>query len=264
MSAPSNFVYTSKLQGSRVLIIGGTSGIGFGVARACLENGADLVLSSSNPSKIESKIQSLRDTYPSLTKQTIISHACDLSDPQTLESNIVTLLSSATNNGENKLNHIVSTAGNSLKFLPISDATVQDILAAGTVRVIASMMLAKHAPKHMVPGSESSMTFTGGMSAQRPRPNWSIMATWGSSLEGLVRGLAVDLKPMRVNLVNPGAIKTELFAGMNDEVMEGFAKGTLVGKLGRPEDIAEAYVYLLKDGFVTGTSIGSNGGALIA
>lgn len=83
----------------------------------------------------------------------------------------------------------------------------------------------------------------------------------------MTRGLAVDIAPIRVNLVSPGAIDTELFdrLGMQqkEQVLQMLAKQTLVGKVGRPQDVAEAYLYCMRDSFCTGTIFSSDGGRLL-
>lgn len=86
----------------------------------------------------------------------------------------------------------------------------------------------------------------------------------------MTRNLAFDLKPIRVNLVSPGAVETELW----DQVTEGdekakqamfaqVAKSAPTGRLAQPEDVAEAYLFLMKDPSVTGTVVDSNSGALL-
>lgn len=93
-------------------------------------------------------------------------------------------------------------------------------------------------------------------------------ASYGAGVEGIVRGLAVDLKPVRVNMVAPGAVLTEIFdpftPEMRENILEGMKKATLTGEVGRPESVAEAYIYILKDRFITGTVITSDGGRLLA
>jgi len=89
------------------------------------------------------------------------------------------------------------------------------------------------------------------------------MAGGGALNEGISRGLAVDMAPIRVNLVAPGAIKTELFKNIPEHVIAAYERETTVKRLGRPEDVAEAYLYFMKDGFVTGSIIASNGGRLL-
>jgi NAD(P)-dependent dehydrogenase (short-subunit alcohol dehydrogenase family) len=76
------------------------------------------------------------------------------------------------------------------------------------------------------------------------------------------------MAPIRVNIVNPGAIHTELFQGLLDssppEAIDKMKKGfSLLGDFGRPEDIAEAYGWVMKDRFANGTQVNSDGGRLL-
>ncbi|MCJ1360249.1 MAG: hypothetical protein MMC33_010252 [Icmadophila ericetorum] len=85
------------------------------------------------------------------------------------------------------------------------------------------------------------------------------MAAWGLGIEGTMRGLAVDLAPIRVNMVRLGAVHTELFGDISEErlpaVLQRFKDASLLGKVGTPEEVAEAYIYAMKDSFVTGSAI---------
>lgn len=199
--------YTSKLASTRILIVGGTSGIGYAVAEAVLEHGAGaVILSSSNPTRISSAISRLQKSYPS--KASLISgHACNLSDDSTLESQIMQLLDKATDSKSKKLDHVVHTAGDALAVLKVQEATLEQIKKAGNVRFYAPLLLAKHLPQYMNEGAKSSFTITTGSVSQRPRPDWSIVGAYATGLQGLTRGLALDLAPLRVNLISPGFIE---------------------------------------------------------
>jgi NAD(P)-dependent dehydrogenase (short-subunit alcohol dehydrogenase family) len=105
------------------------------------------------------------------------------------------------------------------------------------------------------------------MRGEKPAPGWTMATAICSAITGLARGLALDLKPIRVNVVHPGAVKTELFSMFPEEQLEGMLKifrdSSTTGTVGKPEDLAESYIYLMKDEFVTGSVIESNGGALL-
>lgn len=81
--------------------------------------------------------------------------------------------------------------------------------------------------------------------------------------ESLARGLALDVAPVRVNCVSPGSTKTELLGGIPEAVLEAMRQGTVTKRLGRVKDIVEVYLYVMKDGFVTGSVLHSNGGGLL-
>ncbi|KAL8788910.1 MAG: hypothetical protein Q9213_001433 [Squamulea squamosa] len=258
--------YLSKLQDKRVLVLGGTSGIGFCVAEAALEYGAYVVVSSSTQAKVDKTISRLQASYSDKASK-VTGFTCDLSRPQNLESNIESLLVAATDNNTRKLDHIVSTAGNSVQAPKVTELTVESIQNFGNLRFFAPLVLAKYAPLFMTPGPRSSITLTSGTITRKPFKDRTVMAAWGSGIEGTVRGLAVDLAPIRVNIVSPGAILTEIWDNFPNEhlegILEGFKKETLTGELGTPEDAAEAYLHSMKDGFMTGTVLDVDGGRIL-
>lgn len=162
------------------------------------------------------------------------------------------------------------TASDALPIVPLRDMTVDAIQKAGQIRFTAALLVAKHAADYLVGGSSSSITFTGGVLAERPMPNWSLVTAYSTAIQGVTRALAIELKPIRVNIVQPGTTAgTNLFAssGISDKVKErliaDMSQRLPVQKVGTPEDLAEAYLYLLKDGNVTGEIVNSSGGQLI-
>jgi NAD(P)-dependent dehydrogenase (short-subunit alcohol dehydrogenase family) len=256
--------YTNKLHNKRVLVLGGTSGIGFCVAEACVEYGAIVTVASSRQAKIDKTIQRLTTSYPD-AKDRIFGQTCDLAS-EDVEGELKRMFKFATKDG--KLDHVVNTAGDPFGQVKLADITSAQILKLGNVRYVGMLLMAKLAPDHMNVSSASTITSTGGVIGTKPSEGWSAVAGWSSAKEGMVRGLAVDLKPIRVNCVCPGAIDTELFdtiggGGMRDQLTELFKEKTLLKKVGKPEDMAEAYLYLMRDTFVTGTTLLSDGGYVL-
>ncbi|TKX20784.1 hypothetical protein C1H76_7172 [Elsinoe australis] len=256
--------YTSKLKGKNILIVGGSAGIGYGVAEACLEHGASVTISSSSQSRVDNAVSKLLSSYPS-AKSRLAGHAYSMADQSTLESNIVSLLDKATSSG--KLDHIVWTAGDPLAIMPLSELTIEKVQQAGMVRFFGPLMMGKHATKHLNPGPESSITLTTGSVSERPIPGWAAPAGFATALHGLNRGLALDLKPIRCNLISPGAVDTDLWAGMSKEEKDRrfkyFSEKSTTGVVGKAEDVAEAYLYVMRDKNVSGSLISTNSGALL-
>ncbi|KAF7196383.1 Short-chain dehydrogenase/reductase malC [Pseudocercospora fuligena] len=86
-----------------------------------------------------------------------------------------------------------------------------------------------------------------------------------TALEGLVRGLAVDLAPVRVKLVSAGPVKTDmLLKALPEEYVKMYEEETLTKQLGKVEHVAEAYLYIIKDGGVTGSILATDSGRRIA
>ena len=251
--------YTAKLRGSRVLIFGGTSGIGYGAAEACLESGATVILSSSKQERIDSAISSLLKSYPSAESR-LSGYACDLSDGKTIDGNIKAVFDKV---GE--VNHVISSAGDSIKTTPLAESTLESLQQTGMVRFFGAMLITKHAVSHMPKSASSSITFTSGAVAEKPMPGWGIMSAFGLGLYGLTKGMAFDMRPIRVNCVSPGAVDTPMWSGMPKEMLEHmkeqFATRMLTGTVGKTEDVAEAYLYLLKDENCSGVVISTNGGS---
>ena len=92
------------------------------------------------------------------------------------------------------------------------------------MRFIAPLLVAKVGSRYLKRGVESSIVFTTGSVAEKPIPGWSVVASYAAGLHGMVRNLAVDLKPVRVNLVSPGPVDTALWKGMKDGEKEGMFK----------------------------------------
>ena len=254
--------YSNKLAGARVLIIGGSSGIGYCVGEACLEFGASVIISSSQQSSIDSSIDQLLKAYPS-ARGRIAGYTCDLSSPS-VETNIVKLLEQC---GGPKFDHIVHTAGDRLATLQLEDTTLESIQKAAMVRFNSPLLLAKHAPKYLNPGPASSITLTTGVISRKPTKDWSLVASYATGLHGMMRNLALDLAPIRVNLVSPGVVLTPLWDGMPKERVESLMESTkgkcTTGAVGKPEDVAESYFYVMRDWNVSGSVIDTNGGCLL-
>jgi NAD(P)-dependent dehydrogenase (short-subunit alcohol dehydrogenase family) len=259
MASPS-YKFIHKLQGKRVLIFGGTSGIGYAVAEGCIEHGSAVIISGSNAAKLQTTVERLKSSYPSLPSSQVTTHACDLSNKETLESSIQALLSTITDGGKNKLNHVVFTAGDPRTLTTVSNFSVENFEKNQIVRNLAPLAIAKYLPQYLDKSPDSSYTLTSGFIATKPPPGFGLIAASGGFIEGMCRGLAVDMAPVRVNAVAPGVIKTEVLKGLPEQALTGLTNATTGKRLGRPEDIAEAYLYCMKDGFVTGSIIHSNGG----
>lgn len=236
---------------------------------ACLEI---LLLKLESEATPKKRIQEMQEEalttmgrrYPDKASH-ISGHVCDLSQLDYIEANLTTLLQYAAKGG--KIDHIIFTAGDALSICPVAEITVESIQKIGTVRFFGSLILAKLCPAYLSPGPKSSITLTGGSNSHRPIKGWTTVVAWGSGLEGAARGLAVDLAPTRVNLVSLGAVHTELWGDIPKERLEGvlqrFKDASLVGKVGTPEEVAEAYLYSMKNEFVTGSVIQSDGGRLL-
>ncbi|KAF4465712.1 dehyrdogenase reductase domain-containing [Fusarium albosuccineum] len=244
--------YINKLKDQRVLVVGGSTGIGFAVTEAALEHGADVIISSSNQTKIENAVRKLEKHIEAaqLPPRKVSGKACDLTNPDTLEQSVKSLLEFAAQDG--KLDHVVFTAGDFLTLPSIDSVTLEDIAKVGM---------------YIHQSSRSSLTFTTSTTHWRPRKGWSVLNGATGGIEAMARGLAIDLKPLRVNTVRSGFVRTELFDGFPEEALEAMwpamERDCVVGKVGTAGELAEAYMYFMKNTFATGTTAEVDGGRMI-
>lgn len=240
------------IRNATVLVIGGSSGIGYGVAKQCLSEGATVHIASSNTTRVTESVDSLKQTIPNAQ---VTGHICDLTS-QDVEARLTTLFEAV-----GPLDHIVFTAGDKIPVAPVSDISLEAIQRAGHIRFAVPLLLGKLAPRYLKPGYKSSLILTNGAVASKPYPNWSLLTGYATGLQGTTRSLALDLKPLRVNLVSPGPVYTPLWGP--DGVPEAAVKNTALGKIGTIDEVAEAYVYLMKDTNATGSCVNTDSGMLL-
>jgi len=248
------------ITGHSVLVIGGSSGIGAGVAKLAAEAGLIVSIASSNPIRVADAIKAIKTSVPSAQ---IKGFTIDLSK-SSIEADLQKLLTDVTTATGTKLDHIIYTA-NTLDMRPISAVDVEYLKESGQFGLVVPMLLAKLAPKFLNESYKSSITFTSGRVADRPVPGYTIGSAWANTLHGMARALAIDLAPLRVNVVSPGATDTEMWGSGEQREMrrEMFSKGALLGKVGSAEEVGEAYIYLMKDSNNTGSVINTSGGSLL-
>ncbi|KAI0013929.1 short-chain dehydrogenase [Xylariaceae sp. FL0662B] len=254
----------NKLAGKHVLVIGGSKGIGRGVVEASIEAGARVTLSGSSPQTASAAVSAIQAAYPSYTQLTGLS--CDLSQA-TVEANLDALLARAKEIAP--LDHVVLTAADALTLSELPALTQAQITAATHMRLVVPTLLGKVVGRHVPRTPQHSYTITTGGIADRPSAGWAVMAFLAAGLTGLARNLAVDLEPLRVNAVEPGFVDTPLWeatmpnwsAADKAEEFRKVAARMPTGAVGRVEDVAEAYVYLMKDANATGEIVKTRSGA---
>ena len=258
--------YLNKLSGQRILLIGGTKGIGYGIAEASVEFGGNVFVASSKQESVDAAIKQLNDTYPE-AKDRVSGGVINLRSTD-VESDLKKLFDTVTNGGKNKLDHIVDTSGDGPDPLKLDSVTPEQLQRSMQLRYVGMTMIAKVSSQYLNKAYTSSFTVTSGALVYKPTPGRALTAGVGGAKEGLTRGLAVELAPIRVNLVSPGAIDTSLLRSFAppdqfDALLKMFASGSLANRIGTVEDTAEIYTAIMKSGFVTGQVFHVEGGYLL-
>ncbi|MGD6876134.1 SDR family oxidoreductase [Bacillus infantis] len=234
-----------SLKGKRVVILGGTSGIGLATAKAFLDQSAQVIIASRSVSKLNEAKQALGGNVEGIE--------IDFRS----EEKAAEFFSRV-----GKFDHLVVTAGEGAMG-HFSELPVTSAKEAFDSKFWGQYITVRSALPYL--NKESSITLTSGVYGVRPPQGATTLAAINSAIEGLVRGLSVDLAPIRVNVVSPGIVDTPLYAGMPDDqrqaLFNDIAQQLPVGRVAKPEDIADTYVYLAKNGFTTGTAVLIDGGA---
>lgn len=164
-----------------------------------------------------------------------------------------------------ELDHLVFTAGDAFTPRPLAELSLAEARAVLDVRFWGAVAAIRSAAPHI--SKSGSIALTTGTVGQRPVPGAALAAAGAGATEGLVRGLAVELAPVRVNAVCAGAIRTPLWDGIpepqREVVFARLAQRSLLGTIGEPDEIALAHLYLMQNDYVTGTVLTVDGGLLI-
>jgi NAD(P)-dependent dehydrogenase (short-subunit alcohol dehydrogenase family) len=237
-----------SLKDKHILVIGGGSGIGFGIARGAAAEGAKVMIASRNAQKIAEAAKSIGGTAAVL----------DVGE----EANIAAFFKEHTG-----FDHIAFTAGDTdgLSFGALGDLDLKQAAQRFNTRFWGAVAVAKHGAIHLPPGG--SYTITNGMLAHRPLRGMPIVSASATAAEGLTRGLAVDLAPVRVNCVCPGLIETELFDRYGDarhEMLKAMSQRQLIQRPGTPAEAAESYLTCMRNTFMTGQILKIEGGIALA
>ncbi|SFS77721.1 SDR family oxidoreductase [Marininema halotolerans] len=233
-----------SLKGKKVIVFGGSSGIGRSVAEEVAQEGAHVIVVSRSSEKLEQAVQSI--------KGEVSIYTVDMTDEQAVNDFFAKV---------GTFDHLVNTAaqGPTGDFLTLETSEAKTMMES---KFWGQYLTAKYGAPRMNEGG--SITFTTGVLSRRPMQGTSILSAVNGGLEGLTRALAFELKPIRVNAVSPGIVKTPLYDGMDQANREQYfsetAQALPVGKIADPKDIAQAYVYLMKNSFSTGTVLHVDGG----
>ncbi|MFI8382500.1 SDR family oxidoreductase [Pseudomonas sp. NPDC079086] len=163
------------------------------------------------------------------------------------------------------IDHLIFTAGSQAPGGQLLDMDLTAARAAFDAKFWGSLAVAKVGAQHLRPGG--SLTLTSGFLARRAVPGTFVKTAMNAALEAVVKVLARELAPLRVNVVSPGLTDSEAYAGMAEDarlaMLQRAANNLPVGRVGKPQDLAQGYLLAIDNPFMTGAVIDIDGGALI-
>ncbi len=239
---------STNLQQQRVVFLGGTSGIGLATAKAAQAAGATVIVVSSRSQRVAEALARLGDQAQGYT--------ADLNNAAAIQALFEQI---------GAFDHLVYSAGDALRTGALVDMDMATVRQMFDIRVFGAIAAVKYAAPFLRPGG--SVVLTSGIASARPRQGWVALAAACSAMEGLTRALALELAPIRVNLVSPGLVRTPLWHNLPDADREALyaASGASlpVARVGEAEDLAQTYLYLMTNRYATGQTLIVDGGGVL-
>lgn len=223
--------------GKKVLIIGGSSGIGKATARLAAAAGAEVIIASRRE-------ESLREAQSEIGGNVTFC-TVDVRDPRSLD---------ACFEEYTPFDHLVVTATD-VRPATFLEVELEDARQVFEVKFWGQFLAAQLAAPSIRSGG--SITLFSGVAGSKPVTGMSVIASADGAVEALVRSLALELSPIRVNCVAPGFVDTH---EMGEERKTELASGLPARRIGDPHDAARGVLYLMENGFATGTVLTIDGG----
>jgi NAD(P)-dependent dehydrogenase (short-subunit alcohol dehydrogenase family) len=238
---------SKSMQDASVVVIGGSSGIGLATARLASEAGARVTIAGRDKDRLAAALQTLGDDARGV--------ALDVADEMAVRD----LFDSFDH-----VDHVATLAGTHVSGALV-DVDTEALREPVDNRFWGPLYLCKYAAPKMTTGS---ITICTGAGVARPRAGSAIVSAAAGGSEVLARAMAVELAPVRVNVVRPGIVDTPLLDRLapngRDEVLEAIAKRVPLGRVAQPEEIADAILFLMTNQYVTGTTLTIDGGSRLA
>jgi len=231
------------LQDQHVVVVGGSAGIGLAVAKRALASGARVRIGSHDPTRLAAAVERVGGDLASAT--------IDVTD----DASTAAFFADCP-----PIDHLVFTAGDWVRrrtvpgpdFDIVSAQSAFDVRFWGLLRTINAALGSMHA--------KGSITLTGGLLAHRPQRGQALPSVVAGAVEHLARALALDLAPIRVNAVVPGLIATEVWAHLPSDRIDAMVRTSPLPRPGQPEEVAQAYIGLMENAYITGQSLIVDGG----
>jgi len=238
------FAQSASLAGKKIVVVGGKTGIGLGVARAARASGATVVVASRRITSVEER--------PDLADFEQIS--LDMRKEPSVRAAFEAI---------GAFDHLVVTAAPDIgTWGGFMDADMQGVRSYLEGKFLGSWACARYAAPHLK--ANGSITFlTGGM-AVRPKIGYAAVTSSFAAVEALSGSLALELAPTRVNTIRPGFVDTDMWSFLPAEARDGLKKKVEETfpsrRAGKAEDIAHGALFLMTNPYVTGTVIEVAGG----
>jgi NAD(P)-dependent dehydrogenase (short-subunit alcohol dehydrogenase family) len=234
-----------SIQNKHVVVIGGTSGIGRAVARQAAAAGARVTVASRNRQRVDDTV--------ALLGAPAQGRVVDLTDAESVRA----FFAQAA-----EIDHLI-LPGNEVHIAPFRKLPIADAQASMASKFwgqYAAIKAAQMAPT-------GSIVLFSGVASRKPGAGAAALTAINAAVEALGKALAVELAPVRVNVIAPGIVETELWAGLPAETraaaLKSFTERQPISRPGRPEEIAAVVLNMMTATFMTGAVVDVDGGTLL-
>ena len=236
--------------GQHVYIMGGSYGVGEATARAFAAAGADVVITGRSQQRLDAAAARISPPVrPYILDATDAGAVSTFFEKIEIVDHLVLVLSPGA-----------------IAVGPVATLDEKDLRTAFDGKFFAHVRVLQAAAPHL--SRDGSVTFLSAASARSAAPGTAGLAAANGAIEAMVPPLAAELAPVRVNAVSPGIIDTSWWDGMpadqKDAYFQGVAASSPVGRVGHPDDVAAAILYLAGSTFTTGTVLDISGGLTLA
>jgi NAD(P)-dependent dehydrogenase (short-subunit alcohol dehydrogenase family) len=243
-TAPVSTRHEPELVGQTVVVIGGSAGIGLETARRARAEGADVILTGRNPDRLKQAALELGAQRTA---------AFDANDAASLQRFFRDLPA--------PIDHVMVTAGGPY-YAPLAEMDFDEGRRALQERPMLMVGVARHAAGMVRPGG--TLLFMGGTGARRPSAGVGLSSAMTAALPALTASLALEIAPVRINLIAAGFVDTPLSASLLGDQLDARReelRATLpIGRVVGPEDVAALAVHVMSNTALTGATYDVDGG----
>ncbi|MFI9723914.1 SDR family oxidoreductase [Streptomyces sp. NPDC052396] len=228
---------------TNALIIGGSSGMGLALARTLLADGMDVTIAGRSEDRLAAARAELQGKISTVR--------ADIGQEQDVADLFARM---------GPVEHVAVTAADATGvYGRTADVATAAARAVVDTKLLGAWLIGKYAAGHVT----GSLTYTSGINAYRPNGSNTIVAAANGALASLAYGLAVELAPVRVNVISPGWVDTPIWDQLGMDKQAAFAElaeRLPARRIGTPEDIAAAFVSVMRNEFITATVLHVDGG----
>lgn len=233
-----------KFSDQTLVVVGGSSGIGFATAKAAYTEGASIVMIGRSQDRLNQASAEIGSGVHGIQ--------ADVEEEASVRAAFAEI---------GQFNHLFISAQDAATA-PLSETTKDKFRPTLDSKIWGALHVVKYAAPRIT--EQGSIVFISGLAGRKGYPGFALAGAANAGIEAVARNLAVELAPIRVNTVCAGVIDTSMldrvFGEQKLQVVEQIAAKLPVRRIGSPQEIADAVLFLMGNGFMTGTTLLIDGG----